>query len=181
MSYQQRLFDGYTVSHEKGTVSTFQIEDEDIQHFQADGTIVLVLTATIAGGSFKHDTSGDWVRTNKLTTHEVRVATGVMKEEIVEFYNLLGDQLPFARPASGTATTGAASSGTSSLPGGSTHVDPSVAPTGNTGELDPDDDDTPADQDFSYEVDDTVDQAVAANGDTPRDKALAAFLNEPAP
>jgi hypothetical protein len=161
MSVQQRLFDGYSVSHERGAISSFQIEDSDIRHFQADDILVLVVTATVSGGSFKHDTSGDWVRTNKLVAHQVRVADGVMKDEIVEFYNLMGEQLPFTLPAASR----------SSSSGGSTHVDPSVASSGNTGGDDDDDDD----QDFSY-----VDASQGAPADAPRDAALAAFLDEPA-
>jgi hypothetical protein len=170
VSYQQRLFDGYTVSHERGTIGSFQIEDEDIRHFRADDVVVLVVTASIAGGSYKHDASGDWVRTNKLTAHQVRVADGVMKEEIVEFYNLAGDQLPFVssggsgNSGSSGSTTGAPSSS------GSTHVDPSVAAAGNTSddtdEEDEDEEDSQDEQDFS------------PAGQEERDKVLATFLNE---
>jgi hypothetical protein len=176
MSYQQRLFDGFSVTHERGMIGSFQIEDEDIAHFQADDVVVLVVVGTTAGASFKHDPSGDWVRTNKLTAHQVRVADGVMKEEIIEFYNLLGDQLPFTRPGHSTAAAQTAQSApASSTSGGSTHVDPSVASTGNNAVQDPDDEDTPDDQDFTYEEDTTVGIVVEAN--PPRDPALAAFLN----
>jgi hypothetical protein len=172
VSYQQRLFDGYTVTHERGTLGSFQIEDEDIKHFQADGTIVLVVTGTVVGGSFKHDPSGDWVRTNKLVTHEVRVASGVMKDEIVEFYNLGGDQLAFG-PSNSSSSAGRSGGAV-----GSTHVDPSVASGGNP-DLDDEDDD---DQDFSF-----ADSAGALPGGVQiqatgaaRDEALAAFLDESA-
>jgi hypothetical protein len=167
VNYQQRLFDNYTVSHERGTLSSFSIEDDDIPHFQADDVLVFVVTATVSGASYKHDTSGDWVRTNKLTTHEVRVADGVMKEEIVEFYNLAGDQLPFVRPGAQSAAQNAPSSPAAS---GSTHVQPSVASTGNTSddtdEEDEEEEDTQDEQDFS-----SSDQSA-------RDKVLDAFLNE---
>jgi hypothetical protein len=163
MSYQQRLFDGYTVSHERGTLSAFTIEDEDIRHFKADDVVVLVVTATVGGAAFKHDVSGDWLRVNKLTAHEVRVAEGVMKEEIVEFYNLAGDQLAFARPGGSTSSGPAQGSAQS----GSTHVDPSVASAGNTPNADEDEDD---DQDFSNGQ---------ASPDGQADPVLAAFLNEP--
>ena len=165
MSYQQRLFDGYTVTHERGTLSSFSIEDEDIKHFRADDVVVLVVTATIAGGAYKHDTSGDWVRTNKLVTHEVRVADGVMKDEIVEFYNLAGDQLAFSRP-SGSAMSPAMSS--QGPPGnGSTQVEPGVASSGNTGES-------------SESSESGSDQGVSDPhvGNAARDQVLAAFLDE---
>jgi hypothetical protein len=170
VSYQQRLFDGYTVTHERGMISSFQIEDEDIKHFQADDVLVLVVTGTVAGGSFKHDPSGDWVRTNKLTAHQVRVADGVMKEELIEFYNLLGDQLPFTRPGSGSGPS--RSSGAS----GSTHVDPSVAVAGNNAVQDGEDEETPSDPDFSY-----MEGEVGYDSSAPRDEVLAAFLNTETP
>jgi hypothetical protein len=166
MSYQQRLFDGYTVSHERGTLSAFTIEDEDIRHFKADDVVVLVVTATVGGAAFKHDVSGDWLRVNKLTAHEVRVAEGVMKEEIVEFYNLAGDQLAFARPG-GSASSVSSGPAQGSAQSGSTHVDPSVASAGNTPNADEEEDD---DQDFSNGQ---------ASPDGQADPVLAAFLNEP--
>jgi hypothetical protein len=166
MNYQQRLFDNYTVSHERGTLSSFSIEDDDIPHFQADDVLVFVVTATVSGASYKHDTSGDWVRTNKLTTHEVRVADGVMKEEIVEFYNLAGDQLPFVRP-------GAQSAPSSPAAGGSTHVQPSVASAGNT-ESDSDEED----EEDEDEEDNQDEQDLSSTDQTARDTVLAAFLDE---
>lgn len=168
MNVQQRLFDGYTVSRERGALAPFTIEDEDIKHFQADDVLVLVVTATVSGGSYKHDTSGDWVRTNKLTTHEVRVADGVMKEEIVEFYNLAGDQLVFARSGAQRPPSSASGPGGGN---GSTHVDAGVASAGNTS-----DETDEGDEDEGEEQDDQDFSPVDA---TARDTVLAAFLNEP--
>jgi hypothetical protein len=177
MTIQQRLFDGYSVPHERGTLGAFEIEDEDVEHFRADDVLVLVVTATVAGGSFKHDSSGDWVRTNKLATHEVRVADGVMKEEIVEFYNLGGDHLQFSN---GSAARG-------SSPVASTHVDPTAGlPPVDLADDDGIQNDDDDDGDEGGDEDEDMHAALTSNGSGPangvgaatHDPALAAFLDE---
>lgn len=100
---QQVLFDGFSVEKQKGVVTGFDIEPDDMENYRADDVLVLVMTATVVGGSFKQNASGDWVRTNALKSHQVRVANGVMKDEIVEFFNLAGDELPFSRPGAARA------------------------------------------------------------------------------
>jgi hypothetical protein len=173
MTIQQRLFDGYSVPHERGTLGGFEIEDEDVEHYRADDVLVLVVTATVVGGSFKHDSSGDWVRTNKLATHEVRVADGVMKEEIVEFYNLAGDHLPFTRPGS----NGSAARGSS--PAGSTHVDPPIDLADDDGiQNDPDDDEDADDEDMHAALTSNGSGVTNGVGAATHDAALAAFLDE---
>lgn len=95
MSYQQRLFDGYTVEAQRGSIGSFDIEEVDTDHYRADQVLVLVVTATVSGASFSATKAGDWVRTNKLTASQVHVVTGEQRDEIVEMFNLAGDELPF--------------------------------------------------------------------------------------
>ena len=92
---QERLFDGFVVENERGRIVTFEIDPEDIAHFKADRELTLVVKGVVTGGSFKQTTGGEWLRTSVVTPKAVRVATGTMEEEIVEFYGLSSEELPF--------------------------------------------------------------------------------------
>jgi hypothetical protein len=109
MNTQMRLFDGYTIETEKGRIGTFDIDPDEVGFYRADEVLVLVVTATVAGESTRQTTGGDWLRTNNLKAHIVHVAQGLMRDELIEFYNLTGDELPFpttpAAPAAPQSVT----------------------------------------------------------------------------
>lgn len=95
MSYQQRLFDGYVVETNRGSIGAFDIEEGDADHYRADEVLVMVVTATVSGANFGQTKAGEWVRTNKLTASQVHVASGPERDAIVAMFNLAGDELPF--------------------------------------------------------------------------------------
>jgi hypothetical protein len=180
--YQQRLFDGFVVEKERATLTAWEIEPDDIEHFRADEVIVMVVTATVAGGSFKHDNNGDWIRTNKLVSHQCRVASGVMKDEIVEFFNLAGDELPFTKKSHSASSPGTPATGStpgapaSSPPAGSTPVQ-NAPQHGNAGNpvASPAPSATPTSSNTSTQGT----PAHSGASGSYRDPALAAFLEDP--
>lgn len=185
-STQGRLFDGYAIEKERVKFGPIDIEDEDVRHFKAGDGIVFVGYATVTAANVKANSSGDWVRTNGVTVHQMRVATGVMKDEIAEFYNMAGDVLPFPTksqnqtppqtPTSSSPTTGPA-------PTGSTQVDSSVALGGNTGDSTTQDSEDGEDDD-EESLEDKIARASSklkdefGTSDKSRDPALEAFIAE---
>lgn len=183
-SYQQRLFDGFAVARERATIGKWDIEAPDIEHYRADEVLVMVVTATVAGGSYAHDNNGDWIRTNKLVAHQCRVATGVMKDEIVEFYNLAGDELPFPKRSHSASPAGTPSGspgqtsgpGTSATPAASTGVQ---AGSGTSNSTTSSGSGGPSAPLTSSNVSSGSTTTPSSASSASRDPALAAFLDDP--
>lgn len=92
MSQQIRLFDGLTVESFRARFGTVDIEDEDAEDFRAEAELVLVIKVSVDGESTKRLPNGEWQRTNSLSVASMRVATGAMRNQLIEYYGLT-DQL----------------------------------------------------------------------------------------
>jgi hypothetical protein len=155
---QLRFFDGQVVGQYRGTLTGFDVEDEDAQHFAADSVLVLVVAATVDGAAIKRTKDGGWLRTNQLTTGVVRVATGEMRDTLIDVFHLTdGEQLSLPMSAGGRGD-----------PPRSTAVEPDEVPVGASLEADS----SPVSAEEKWEWDDEP-----ARVSVPADPVLRGFLN----
>jgi hypothetical protein len=86
-------------------LGSWEIDEEEVDQFRQDTVIVGVFVASVGNGSFSRNKSdGSTMWRHKLEPLSVRVATGEMRDELIEIFHLSspGDQLSFElgdRPA----------------------------------------------------------------------------------
>jgi hypothetical protein len=151
---QLRLFDRQVVEHFKGVLGSFDIEDDEAEHFEADATVVLIVTATVDGAVMKRAKDGDWIRTNKLMTSSVRVAVGELREELVDLFGLAaGEQLtlPVTGPVPSPGAPAAAPTSTPVV-GQNGSAPPAAAAVAPDDDDDDEDEDEDEDDDYGGSV-----------------------------
>lgn len=130
---QLRLFDGQPIESFRAKFGTVDIEDEEAEYFTADSELLLVVKITVDGASTRRLLNGEWQRTNALSVEAMRVATGAMRNQLIEYFGFT-DQLSLPVDVSSLARQGAPSSGSSN---GSTSVDTDTGEVLEPGRRDP--------------------------------------------